>query len=286
MVAKRILSLEGVNIRRLCSEIRASVQIWHYPSPERIMSIQSDHVDAILKVIEQSLPLMSDEVTSDGSASRFEVRILVDHSVAGAIIGRAGARINDIRDKFKSSIKVYEVCAPKSTDRCVAVCGTAEQVIQTLNVVLNITFGTNILGEDQPYDPVNFDEGNALMYGGYLSPVEVGSGGPITDSSDFGITALPGGFCETFGDIRGEAAVVKCPRKCQDNQKQTVQSTIPKDVADAFLGPGEFSITIGEAETSSGDRVVTISGTENQTKTGQRLLLLFYELCTLTGRKA
>merc|ERR1719400_3018217 len=110
-----------------------------------------------------------------------EVRILIHQSVVGGIIGRAGFKIKEIRDQSGANIKVYQTCAPQSTDRCVAVIGQADKIVEALKLILQVVESTEIKGPEQPYDPNNFDGFYAHEYGGYGSEMDVmggyGSGG-------------------------------------------------------------------------------------------------------------
>jgi heterogeneous nuclear ribonucleoprotein K len=47
----------------------------------------------------------------------FEIRILIHQSMAGAIIGRKGEKIKELREQTGANLKVFSECAPMSTDR-------------------------------------------------------------------------------------------------------------------------------------------------------------------------
>ena len=51
--------------------------------------------------------------------------MLVHQSHAGAIIGRGGSKIKELRDETKSQLKVFQDCCPGSTDRILLI--TTEQ---------------------------------------------------------------------------------------------------------------------------------------------------------------
>merc|ERR1719220_3404679 len=107
-----------------------------------------------------------------------EVRILIHESVVGGIIGRAGFKIKEIREQSGANIKVYQTCAPQSSDRCVAVIGAPEKIVAALALIFDVIKSTEIKGADQPYDPNNFDGFYAHEYGGFGSEVDVsGYGG-------------------------------------------------------------------------------------------------------------
>jgi heterogeneous nuclear ribonucleoprotein K len=63
------------------------------------------------------------------------LRVLVHQSQAGAIIGKAGYKIKELREQTKARIKVYTECCPQSTDRIVEIGGSAETISQTIRTI-------------------------------------------------------------------------------------------------------------------------------------------------------
>jgi heterogeneous nuclear ribonucleoprotein K len=47
----------------------------------------------------------------------FEVKLLIHSSMAGAIIGRGGEKIKELREQTSANLKVFSEPAPMSTDR-------------------------------------------------------------------------------------------------------------------------------------------------------------------------
>jgi len=184
-VAGSIIGKGGANIQKLRSDNNANVRVPDCPGPERVMTIQSDSVSTILKVVEASIPLMSEEAASappgtapPTSGGAQEIRVLIHQSIVGGIIGRAGFKIKEIRDQSGANIKVYQTCAPQSSDRCVAVLGAGDKIVEALKMIFDVVEATEIKGPDQPYDPANFDGFYAHEYGGYGSEGDVmGYGG-------------------------------------------------------------------------------------------------------------
>merc|ERR1719309_321929 len=178
-VAGSIIGKGGANIQKLRSDNSANVRVPDCPGPERVMSILADTSAACLAVIEQSLPFMIDE----NQGGNQEIRILIHQSIVGGIIGRAGFKIKEIRDQSGANIKVYATCAPQSSDRCVALSGSGDKIVEALKLILEVVESTEVKGPEQPYDPNNFDGFYAHEYGGYGSEMDVmgygggGSGG-------------------------------------------------------------------------------------------------------------
>jgi len=58
--------------------------------------------------------------------------MLIHQSQAGCVIGKAGAKLRDMRQDFGVEVKVYAACCPMSTDRIVRVFGDPHKVVKCL----------------------------------------------------------------------------------------------------------------------------------------------------------
>lgn len=280
-VAGSLIGKGGANIQKLRSDNNATVRIPDCPGPERVMTIEGEVIDVLLAVIEQSLPLMTDEAVShrnrqgaNTGETQVEVRVLVHQSIVGGIIGKGGSQIKEIREKTGSNIKVYQTAAPQSTDRCVALYGSMEKVILGVKEVFDITFGSELRGHVQPYDPINYDAYYANEYGGYGSEMDgragpfpgrggpagggrggmrggpggnFGGPGPMPGFGGFrggrggGNSGFSGGRNQDFGGGRGSGygqTAMDFPGINEDGDKESTQVTIPKEAAGAIIGPG------------------------------------------------
>ena len=158
------------------------------------MTVQADNPEIIASVLEQTVPVLTEEAmrggggggganqpppkVEEGGGPVLEARLLIHQSIVGGIIGRAGFKIKEIRDASGANIKVYQTCAPQSTDRCVAVHGSLFKMIRAMKEVFEVISNTEIKGVDQPYDPINFDGYYAAEYGGYGTEMDVYGGPP------------------------------------------------------------------------------------------------------------
>merc|ERR1719242_913797 len=154
------------------------------------MTVQADEPVVVANVLEHTIPVLTEEVVRSGNAgsknpggadadgNMLEARLLIHQSIVGGIIGRAGFKIKEIRDASGANIKVYQTCAPQSTDRCVAVHGSLFKMIRAMKEVFEVISNTEIKGVDQPYDPINFDGYYAAEYGGYGTEMDVYGGPP------------------------------------------------------------------------------------------------------------
>lgn len=187
--AGSIIGKGGQNIQKLRTEFNANIRVPDCPGPERVMTIQADAPEVVANVLEQTIPVLTEEVVSGSrpppganagqksNEEMLEARLLIHQSIVGGIIGRAGFKIKEIRDASGANIKVYQTCAPQSTDRCVAVQGSLPKIVLALKEVFEVINNTEIKGVDQPYDPINFDGYYACEYGGFGTEMDV-YGGP------------------------------------------------------------------------------------------------------------
>ncbi|TKS78600.1 Heterogeneous nuclear ribonucleoprotein K [Collichthys lucidus] len=199
-----------------------------------------------------------------------ELRLLIHQSLAGSIIGVKGAKIKELRENTKTSIKLFQECCPQSTDRVVLVGGKTERVVECIKTMLELIAEAPIKGRAQPYDPNFYDE--TYEYGGFTVMFEERggwsqSGGGYDNSSSW--DSYQSGGRGSYSDMGGPVI--------------TTQVTIPKDLAGSIIGKGGqrikqirhesgASIKIDEPLEGSEDRIITITGTQDQIQNAQFLL--------------
>ena len=276
-VAGSIIGKGGANIQKLRTENNANVRVPDCPGPERVMTVHAETIGTALKVIEQSIPLLSEEAANaaPGAAppapGALEVRLLIHQSIVGGIIGRAGFKIKEIREQSGANIKVYQTCAPQSSDRCVAVQGSGEKIVEAIRLIFLVVESTEVKGPDQPYDPNNFDGFYAHEYGGFGSEMDVagfgnnaaGRGGPgrqgmmargargggYAGNQEFRGGYGRGGYGPGYArggnrypgppaDFGAQDYFVDEGGDSGGGEHESTQVTIPKDMAGAIIGPG------------------------------------------------
>jgi len=143
-----------------------------------VMTIAADDQDTTFNVLRKVLTIIEDPANRDNNrggnstGDKIDVRVLFHQSQVGCIIGKAGAKIKELRAATSAQIKVYGICCPGSTDRVVAVSGSTEVVLDAITQILFAltTDSSNRNINDQEhyeYDPHNYDESQAFDYGGY-----------------------------------------------------------------------------------------------------------------------
>lgn len=65
------------------------------------------------------------------------MRILVHQSHAGAIIGRGGSKIKELREQTGTQMKVFQDCCPNSTDRVVLIAAAQEKIPDAVRTLVD-----------------------------------------------------------------------------------------------------------------------------------------------------
>ena len=189
-VVGSIMGWGGANIKKLCADSNADIDVSDVRGPEQVMTVETEHEDNLLAVIEQSLPLMTEEAVNKGrKINRFgrqhvscvcgltnkplEVRLLVHQSLIGGIIGKDGWKVKDICDESKAEVEVFKIAAPWSTDQCVSLLGSSQEILIAIKQVFSVILHTKTKGMIQHYDPINFDILSADQYGGYGTETDI-----------------------------------------------------------------------------------------------------------------
>ncbi|XP_063225318.1 heterogeneous nuclear ribonucleoprotein K-like isoform X2 [Bacillus rossius redtenbacheri] len=202
--AGSIIGKGGHNITKLRTEYKASVTVPDCPGPERgragcsILTVCSD-LETVLKVVRDVIPNIEDAIARTGLARNDDVdlRLLVHQSQAGCIIGKAGQKIKELREKTGARIKIFSNCCPQSTDRVCQISGRPNTCVDSLKEIIELVKTSPIKGINNPYDPHNYDDFFAQEYGGFGDPEKsIGvRGGPPPP--------MPGGRGGRFGGAMG-----------------------------------------------------------------------------------
>ncbi|ESO13040.1 hypothetical protein HELRODRAFT_93617 [Helobdella robusta] len=158
--AGAIIGKGGEHIKSLRSKYNATVLVPDCPGPERVFTIVCCLCNACSLLLETLK-------YAPQSGKGVEVKLLIHQSQCGAIIGKSGCNIKEIRQKYSVHIKVYDQCAPDSTDRVVEIKGDPEVVTNTVYHIMDMLASCPPIGENIAYNPINFNEGMIDVYGGY-----------------------------------------------------------------------------------------------------------------------
>ncbi|VDP13754.1 unnamed protein product [Onchocerca flexuosa] len=246
-------------------------------------------VQNVVKCVEMIIARI-DEV-HDNQDRDSELKVLVHQSHAGAVIGRGGSRIKELREENGVDLKVYSECCPQSTERIIQINGKPEKIVACLVTIITtlkevaeflplLTLIANfkafvksqvehvkipIKGPSRPYESVFFDPMVANEYGGYA--VDHGGRGMRAYGPRSRIPLPP------YGPV---------PPAYDDGPLETAQVTVPNELGGTIIGRGgerirrirdESGAHIKiEEEDPNGERIITISGTPSQIEMAQFLL--------------
>uniref|UniRef100_A0A3B5Q9X5 Heterogeneous nuclear ribonucleoprotein K n=2 Tax=Xiphophorus TaxID=8082 RepID=A0A3B5Q9X5_XIPMA len=196
--AGAVIGKGGKNIKALRSDYNASVSVPDSSGPERILSISAD-IETIGEILLKIIPTLEEYQQYNGNDFDCELRLLIHQSLAGSIIGVKGAKIKELRENTKTSIKLFQECCPQSTDRVVLVGGKMERVVECIKTMLELISEAPIKGRTQPYDPNFYDE--TYEYGGFTMMFEERGGG----------RRLMGGFPMRGGRSSGDRGYDRMP---------------------------------------------------------------------------
>ncbi|CAG5923695.1 unnamed protein product [Menidia menidia] len=342
--AGAVIGKGGKNIKALRTDYNASVSVPDSSGPERILSISAD-IETVGEILLKIIPTLEEYQQYNGMDFDCELRLLIHQSLAGSIIGVKGAKIKELRENTKTSIKLFQECCPQSTDRVVLVGGKMERVVECIKTMLELIAEAPIKGRTQPYDPNFYDETSSIGDRGYdrMPSSRGGRGPPPPSRHDYEEMSprrgpppphpsrvgrgsgrgrnLPMGHPHRGGDDRYYDSYRGSddrsndrrgrPDRYSDNMSGggydnssswdgyqsggrgsyndmggpviTTQVTIPKDLAGSIIGKGGqrikqirhesgASIKIDEPLEGSEDRIITITGTQDQIQNAQYLL--------------
>uniref|UniRef100_A0A8C5EMH9 Heterogeneous nuclear ribonucleoprotein K n=1 Tax=Gouania willdenowi TaxID=441366 RepID=A0A8C5EMH9_GOUWI len=329
--AGAVIGKGGKNIKALRSDYNASVSVPDSSGPERILSISAD-IETVGDILLKIIPTLEEYQQYNGTDFDCELRLLIHQSLAGSIIGVKGAKIKELRENTKTSIKLFQECCPQSTDRVVLVGGKIERVVECIKTILELIAEAPIKGRTQPYDPNFYDEtydygGFTVMFEERRSDRRLMGGYPVRGSRS---SAGDRGY-DRMSSSRGVRGPMPSSRRDYDDMGSrrgpppphpsrvgrgssrprsvpmghphrgaggyggrgsyndmggpviTTQVTIPKDLAGSIIGKGGqrikqirhesgASIKIDEPLEGSEDRIITITGTQDQIQNAQYLL--------------
>ncbi|XP_055707531.1 heterogeneous nuclear ribonucleoprotein K isoform X2 [Phlebotomus papatasi] len=160
-IAGAIIGKGGQNIQKLRAQYKATVSVDDCQGPERTVLISSD-MESVCNILAEMLKNFEEKEEGE-----IDLRLLIHQSLAGCVIGKAGSKIKELRDKIGSRIKIFSNLAPQSTDRIVQILGKPDHCIDSIKEIVNLVKSTPVRGPVHNYDPLNFDDVYAEEYGGY-----------------------------------------------------------------------------------------------------------------------
>ncbi|VDN90319.1 unnamed protein product [Brugia pahangi] len=276
-----IIGKGGENIKRLRSEYDANVTVPDSQTPERIATIVAT-VENVLAIVTEIIPKLDDRTlqSRESDLNRpIELRVLVHSSHAGAVIGRQGSKIKEMKEELGVQMKVFAQCPPQSTERVVSIKGAPDKILACVNHIMNMLKEIPIKGVTKPYESMFYDPSYSSEYGGY--PPDRNYRGPMI-RGPMAVTSY-GNYGRSFQRQiagRGPLSAVALPPYM--GPEESTQVTIPNELGGTIIGKGGERINRVREESGaqivvgpqqeSGERIITITGTSTAIQTAQYLL--------------
>ncbi|CAF4222607.1 unnamed protein product [Rotaria sp. Silwood2] len=285
--AGAVIGKGGSSIQKLRADHpRTIIQVPDCASPERVLIINGEH-DQCFDALQQIIPVLSDSsrlssfnrrrnMNTSGTGGNSdqnppnndnqitgdipsEIRILVYQIYCGAIIGKGGQHVKELRQTYNLDIKVFSLCCPLSHERVISLRGKIDDIIECGFPPpggIDNRVGYNPRG---PYPP----------------------GGPR--GGMYPMQSLPPLVDVPYGG--GPGLGPRCPPN--PVLLTSTRVTLPNELVGAIIGPRGAKIQqIRQATnaniiiddqpiptgTGGGDRIITIEGTPEQISRAQALL--------------
>ncbi|UJR09424.1 hypothetical protein I4U23_013665 [Adineta vaga] len=162
--AGAIIGRQGKNIQMLRSKYKTIVQVPDQDGPERILTIAGD-LEACLDCLTDALATMAENQKLRQDIS--ELRTLVHTSQAGAVIGKGGERVKELRARHGLELKVFSDTCPNSSDRVILCRGEQRAILNCLRDIFTQIDKIPPRGPVHPYDPSCYSEQQIHGYGGF-----------------------------------------------------------------------------------------------------------------------
>ncbi|KFO82389.1 Poly(rC)-binding protein 4, partial [Cuculus canorus] len=180
-----IIGKKGETVKRIREQSSARITISEGSCPERITTITGS-TDAVFRAVSMiAFKLEEDLAGSDGAAAGrvpVTLRLVIPASQCGSLIGKAGAKIREIRESTGAQVQVAGDLLPNSTERAVTVSGVPDTIIQCVRQICAVILESPPKGATIPYHPglslgtilLSANQGFSMQgqYSG-LSPAEV-----------------------------------------------------------------------------------------------------------------
>ncbi|NXC44739.1 PCBP4 protein, partial [Penelope pileata] len=150
-----IIGKKGETVKRIREQSSARITISEGSCPERITTITGS-TDAVFRAVSMiAFKLEEDLGSGDGVGGRTPVtlRLVIPASQCGSLIGKAGAKIREIRESSGAQVQVAGDLLPNSTERAVTVSGVPDTIIQCVRQICAVILESPPKGATIPYHP-------------------------------------------------------------------------------------------------------------------------------------
>ncbi|NXV43375.1 PCBP4 protein, partial [Uria aalge] len=148
---------KGETVKRIREQSSARITISEGSCPERITTITGS-TDAVFRAVSMIAFKLEEDLGagSDGAAAGrapVTLRLVIPASQCGSLIGKAGAKIREIRESTGAQVQVAGDLLPNSTERAVTVSGVPDTIIQCVRQICAVILESPPKGATIPYHP-------------------------------------------------------------------------------------------------------------------------------------
>merc|ERR1711953_215794 len=151
-----LFGFDGQLLNQLRQQTRANIQLTDGDSFEYVLLINGP-IEIIFKafslVCRKLWDLLCQMAGGPGHNRPLKIRIAVPAVQCGSIIGKAGAKVKEIRDMTGAQIQVSHEPLPNSSERCVEISGSGESCLQCTYQICCVMQEAPLRGEVVPYIP-------------------------------------------------------------------------------------------------------------------------------------
>lgn len=283
--AGALIGKGGENFKRLREQYGVKITGLSTRAEDRVLQLEGDKGDCA-SIIKDLLPLCPDaSFVAQANRSPVELNLLVNTSQVGLVIGKAGAKLKEIREESGGHIKVYPDCLPNSNERVVALGGEDEvMVLVALDMVLSTLDGNVPNTPTAYYDPAN-TQINPLA-GSQIGQQQQAKGGHTNTNNRDAVSLDVAKLLIARLDMKQRNPL---PAANDFGQVPTVTVlTVPNLMVGAIIGRSgmnikqirmssgaEIDFSKNESGDQSADRVITITGTQDQIQIAEVLMAQF-----------
>ncbi|KFU88243.1 Poly(rC)-binding protein 4, partial [Chaetura pelagica] len=264
-----IIGKKGETVKRIREQSSTRITISEGSCPERITTITGS-TDAVFRAVSMIAFKLEEDLGagSDGAAAGrapVTLRLVIPASQCGSLIGKAGAKIREIRESSGAQVQVAGDLLPNSTERAVTVSGVPDTIIQCVRQICAVIL-------EVPGQP-----------GGHTLPASPSPGLPvgpciIPTNNSFLLFPLPGqmtklqqlsGHTLPFAPLGHPPSMM--PGLDTSSQSTSQEFLVPNDLIGCIIGRHGSKISeirqmsgahikIGNQTEGSSERHVTITG--------------------------
>nr|XP_034961974.1 poly(rC)-binding protein 4 [Zootoca vivipara]XP_034961975.1 poly(rC)-binding protein 4 [Zootoca vivipara] len=290
-----IIGKKGETVKRIREQSTARITISEGSCPERITTITGS-TDAVFRAVSMIAFKLEEDLgtgaANGGTVSRPPVtlRLVIPASQCGSLIGKAGAKIKEIRETTGAQVQVAGDLLPNSTERAVTVSGVPDAIIQCVRQICAVILESPPKGATIPYHP-------SLSLGSVLLSANQGFSmqGQYSGMSQAEVSKLQqlSGQPVSFASLGQSPSIVAALDTNAQNSSQ--EFLVPNDLIGCIIGRQGSKISeirqmsgahikIGNQTEGSAERHVTITGTPVSITLAQYLITACLETAKSTSQ--